>query len=55
MPFVSEAQRRYLWMAHPEIARKWAAEFPGQHDLPEHVGKKKVIDAMMIRQPKEQR
>jgi hypothetical protein len=24
MPFKSEAQRRYMWMAHPKIARKWA-------------------------------
>lgn len=24
MPFQSEAQRRYLWANHPEIARRWA-------------------------------
>ena len=24
MPFKSEKQRRYLWMAHPDIAEKWA-------------------------------
>ena len=24
MPFQSEAQRRYMWMAHPEIAKAWA-------------------------------
>lgn len=24
MPFKSEKQRRYMWMAHPEIAEKWA-------------------------------
>jgi hypothetical protein len=26
MPFKSEAQRRYLWAKHPEIAQKWADE-----------------------------
>jgi hypothetical protein len=26
MPFRSEAQRRFLWARHPEIARKWADE-----------------------------
>lgn len=24
MPFKSEAQRRFLWAKHPEIAEKWA-------------------------------
>lgn len=24
MPFRSEKQRRYLWMAHPKIAHAWA-------------------------------
>jgi hypothetical protein len=24
MPFKSEKQRRYMFMAHPEIAHKWA-------------------------------
>lgn len=28
MPFQSEKQRRYMWMAHPDIAEKWAH---GQH------------------------
>lgn len=26
MPFKSEKQRRYLWVHHPKIARKWARE-----------------------------
>jgi hypothetical protein len=26
MPFKSEKQRRFLWLKHPEIARKWAHE-----------------------------
>lgn len=28
MPFKSEAQRRLLWAKHPEIAKKWAHEYP---------------------------
>ena len=38
MPFKSESQRRYLWLKHPEIAKKWAKEYPHQHNLPEHKG-----------------
>ena len=30
MPFVSEAQRRFMWLHHPEIAQRWAKEF-GMH------------------------
>ena len=37
MPFKSEAQRRYLWMKHPKIARRWAKEYPNQSKLPKHV------------------
>jgi hypothetical protein len=36
MPFRSESQRRYLWLKHPEIAKKWAAEYPNQGKLPQH-------------------
>jgi hypothetical protein len=27
MPFKSEAQRRYLWSQHPEIAARWQREY----------------------------
>lgn len=27
MPFQSEAQRRYLWAKHPDIARKWSHKY----------------------------
>lgn len=49
MPFRSEKQRRYLWMEHPEIAKRWAAEY-GSKPIPkkkdndkthEHMGKRK--------------
>lgn len=42
MPFESEAQRRFMWAKHPEIAKRWAHEYPGQHDLPYHKGKAKM-------------
>jgi hypothetical protein len=40
MPFQSEAQRRFLFANHPEIAKKWAHEFPGKKKLPKHKRKK---------------
>lgn len=35
-PFESESQRRFLWAKHPEIAKRWAHEYPGQKNLPMH-------------------
>jgi hypothetical protein len=26
MPFRSEKQRKFLWIHHPEIAKRWVAE-----------------------------
>lgn len=40
MPFKSEAQRRLMWLKHPEIAKKWAKEYPHQKKLPYHKKKK---------------
>lgn len=40
MPFRSEAQRRFLWMRHPEIAKRWSDEYPGKKELPKHVSEK---------------
>lgn len=37
MPFRSEAQRRYLWLKHPEIARRWAKKYGTPTHLPAHV------------------
>lgn len=34
MPFQSEKQRRYLWLKHPDIAKRWAHEYPKQDKLP---------------------
>lgn len=36
MPFQSEAQRRFLWAKHPDVAKKWSDEYPGQKNLPQH-------------------
>lgn len=36
MPFKSEAQRRYLYAAHPAVAREFAAKTPKGARLPEH-------------------
>ncbi len=37
MPFKSEAQRRYLWAKHPEVAREFAGATPKGTRLPDHV------------------
>lgn len=45
MPFRSEAQRRYLWANHPEVAREFAAETPQGARLPRHVKKANLSGA----------
>jgi hypothetical protein len=40
MPFKSEAQRRLLWLKHPDIAKRWAKETP-KGPLPYHLRKKR--------------
>jgi hypothetical protein len=40
MPFKSEAQRRYMWLHHPEIAKRWAEEYRQKSKLPYHKKKK---------------
>ncbi len=39
MPFKSEAQRRFLFAKHPDVAREFAAATPKGAKLPEHVKK----------------
>lgn len=39
MPFVSDAQRRFMFARHPRIAKRWAEHTPKGADLPEHVKK----------------
>lgn len=48
MPFQSEAQRKYLWAKHPEIAKRWAHEYPESNKgLPEHKRKSKTLAESM--------
>ena len=43
MPFRSEKQRRYLWMHHPEIEKKWTKEH-GSKIVPSKKKKKSKKD-----------
>lgn len=45
MPFKSEAQRRFLWMKHPEVAREFASATPKDAKLPDHVKKSHDLGA----------
>ena len=40
-PFASESQRRFLWMKHPKVAKKWADVYGTPKRLPYHKRKKK--------------
>jgi acylphosphatase len=44
MPFRSEKQRRFLWAAHPDIAKRWAHEYPKPKKLPLYVSDKAQED-----------
>jgi hypothetical protein len=37
MPFRSEAQRRFLFLKHPDIAKRWAHKYGTPKSLPMHV------------------
>jgi hypothetical protein len=41
MPFKSQAQSRYMWANHPELAKEFAEKTLSIKALPEHVVKKK--------------
>lgn len=41
MPFVSNAQRKFMFAKKPELAKEFAAKTPNMKKLPEHVAKKK--------------
>ncbi len=41
MPFKSEKQRRYMWMKHPEIAKRWSDEEHKKRKAILHARKKK--------------
>ena len=47
MPFKSEAQRRFLFMHHPELAKRWAHKYGTPKSLPYHKkGKSHVAAAI---------
>lgn len=39
MPFKSDAQRRFMYSQHPEIAKRWRKEAGPQTDLPARASK----------------
>lgn len=41
MPFESEAQRRFMWKNHPDIAQRWVDEGAKSTGLPYHKRKSK--------------
>ena len=43
MPYVSDAQRRFMHARHPKIAARWDEEYPNQKGLPEHVKHKAKV------------
>ena len=40
-PFSSKAQRAFLYIHHPDIAKRWSKETPKGKKLPQHVKKRK--------------
>lgn len=42
MPFQSEKQRRFLWLKHPDLAKRWAHEYPNQKKLPMYAHENKA-------------
>jgi hypothetical protein len=42
MPFKSQAQRRWMYANHPEMAKEWSEHTPKGAKLPEHVKHKKA-------------
>ena len=47
MPFESEAQRRYMLMHHPSVAKRWSHEYGSGKNLPYHKKKKNRLGASL--------
>jgi len=45
MPFKSKAQRAFMYINHPEIAKEFSKATPAGADLPEHV-RGAVVDGL---------
>lgn len=50
MPFKSEAQRKFLWANHPEVAKEFASHTPKGAKLPKRVSDKKSTQEAAYRQ-----
>ena len=50
MPFKSEAQRKWMFVNKPKMAKEWAAHTPKEADLPEHVKKSEDENAIVLEQ-----
>jgi len=46
MPFESEKQRRFMWSNHPEIARRWEADY-GDEIKRKEEAKKRAAELML--------
>lgn len=49
VPFVSEAQRRFMYANHPGIARRWEDRYGTPKRLPYHKRKRAVHRAVVPR------
>jgi hypothetical protein len=52
MPFRSDAQRGFMFVHHPEIAKRWATEYPNPGQLPRYANsspRAKVAGALLAR------
>lgn len=45
MPFKSQAQRKFMYAKHPEIAEEFEEKTPDK-ELPEHVAKRSALKKM---------
>lgn len=50
MPFKSQAQRRYMYARHPEIAKRWRNESGPQKGLPERSRRHRLVRSFIERQ-----
>jgi hypothetical protein len=41
MPYKSQAQRKYMHVKHPEIAKRWDKKYKTPKNLPEKKGRNK--------------
>jgi hypothetical protein len=49
VPFRSKAQQRFMFSQHPDIARRWAADYGVPKNLPERKGSVAVLNARQRR------